>query len=268
MAISRIGRGTPSAFATLNPRGGFAPTIPEVRLIVLLLASALVATPVSTTSFPSELSAELNDVVQRYVAATQMQRNAMLGGQIEMDIEGRFTKLREQGRMRVLRTITLAGEMPSKMLEFTGDNRIKTELIARYLEAEEKTKAYGAMTIAPKDYEFNIKAILKRNGQSVYVFEVSPRKNDADRFRGELWVDGATGMPLREAGRLVKSPHLLLTNLRFARDYELHDGVSIVKHFQSSTDIRLLGVGSAELDVSFSNFSRVSAEQPAREERL
>jgi len=66
----------------------------------------------------------------------------------------------------------------------------------------------------------------------------------------------------------VKSPNLLLTNLRFARDYELQDGVSVVKHFQSSTDVRLLGVGSAELDVNFSNFSRIAAEQPAREERL
>ena len=226
------------------------------------------ATPVSTTSFPTELSAELNDVVQRYVSATQLQRRAMLGAQMEMKIDGRFTKLREQGQMRVLRTISSLGELSTKMLEFSGDNRIKTELIARFLEAETTSKAYGAMRIAPQDYEFKVKAIFTRGGQKTYVFEVIPRKNDAGRFRGELWVDGATGMPLREAGRLVKSPNLLLTNLRFARDYELQDGVSVVKHFQSSTDVRLLGVGSAELDVNFSNFSRTSAEQPAREERL
>jgi hypothetical protein len=237
-----------------------------VRLLALLLASALAATPVSTSSFPPELSTELNDVVQRYLVATKIQREAMFGGQMNIEIEGHFTKLQENGRMRVVGNISDAGELTHKMLEFTGDNRIKTELMARFLELEEKTKAYGAMKIAPQDYEFKIKAILKRDGKSTYVFEVIPRKNDAEKFRGELWVDGATGMPLREAGRMVRSPHLLLTNLRFARDYELHEGISIVKHFKSSTDIRLLGVGSAELDVDFSNFSRPRplAEQTPR----
>jgi hypothetical protein len=75
-------------------------------------------------------------------------------------------------------------------------------------------------------------------------------------FRGELWIDGSTGMPLREAGQLVKSPNILLTNLRFTRDYELQDGVAMVKHFRSSTDVRLLGIGRAELVIDFSNFSK------------
>jgi hypothetical protein len=228
-----------------------------------------VATPVSTAPFPPELSSELNAVVQRYEAAARVQRAAMLGAQMEMELDGRFTKLREQGRMRVLRTISKLGEMGLVIIDaFKGDNRVKTQLIARYLELDEQTKAYGAMPIATKDYEFQIKAILKRSSQSIYVFAVSPHKNGSDKFRGELWVDGATGMPLREAGRMVKSPHLLLTNVRFARDYELQDGISILKHFESSTTVRLPGVGSAELEVDFSNFSRMTAEQPAREERL
>ncbi len=232
----------------------------EVRLLVLFLASALIASPVAS-KFPPDLTPELNDVVQRYVSATEKQRKAMLGVQMEMEIDGRFTKLNEQGRMRVMRTISKLGELSMKMVEFVGDNRIKTELIARYLDEEQKAKAYGAITIAPADYEFEIKAILKHGGQSTYVFDVTPRKNDPGRFRGELWVDGETGMPLREAGQMVKSPHLLLANLRFARDYELHDGIAVVKHFQSSTDVRLLGVGRAELDVTFSNLSQAPAEK-------
>jgi len=240
-----------------------------VRILALLLASALVASPVSTTAFPSELSTELNDVVLRYVAATQVQHAAMLGAKMDINIEGRLTKLQESGKMRVVGSMSLLGELTHVMVDFDGDKRIKTELMARYLELEEKTNTYGAgMKIAPQDYEFRIKAIFKKNSNSTYVFEVSPRKNSADKFRGELWVDGATGMPLREAGRMVKSPSLVLTNLRFARDYELRDGISFVKRFQSSTDVRLPGVGSAELDVNFSNFSRNIAEQPASAKRL
>ncbi len=244
-------------------------TVPEVRLLALLLASAILASPVPTPGFPPELSAELNSVVERYVDAAQVQRNAMLGAQMEMQIDGRFTKLRESGQMRVLRTISRVGEMVFNQIgAFTGDNRVKTQLIARYLEAEEQTKAYGAMMIVPKDYEFRIKAILRNPKASTYVFEVNPHKKGTDKFRGELWVDGATGMPLREAGQLAKSPSIWLTNLRFARDYELQDGISVLKHFKSTTDVRVLGVGAAELDVNFSNFSRTVAEQTPREERL
>ena len=203
------------------------------------------------------------------MSASQVQREAMLGAQMDIKIEGRLTELREKGLMRVVGCMSRLGELTHDMLSFDGDKRIKTELMARFLELEEKTKSYGgAMEIGPKDYEFRIKAIFRQGGKSTYVFEVSPRKNGLDKFRGELWIDGPTGMPLREAGKFVKSPSVWLKNLRFARDYELHDGIAVVKRFQSSTDVRLLGVGTAELDVSFSNFSRNTAEQPAREGRL
>jgi hypothetical protein len=233
-----------------------------VRLLVLLLASALAATPVATSaarsSFPPELSPELDGVLTRYMAATRVQRDAMLGAQMELDIDGRLSKLRESGRMRVLRSISKLGEMVITPIgEFIGDNRIRTQLIARYLETEEKEKAYGAMSITNADYDFKIKAILKKDtGRSLYIFDVNPRRKGPTMFRGEVWVDGATGMPLREAGQFVKSPHILLSNIRFVRDYELQDGVSIVKHFSSSTDVHLLGVGTAELNIEFSKFSR------------
>jgi hypothetical protein len=240
-----------------------------VRVLALLLASALVANSVPAPPFPPELSAELNSVVSRYVAASEVQREAMFGVQMDITIQGRLTQLRENGLMRVVGYMSKLGELTHDMVDFNGDNRIKTDLMARYLELEQKTKSYGGgMKIAPQDYEFKIKAILKQSDRTIYVFEVSPRKNRVDKFRGELWIDGPTGMPLREAGRFVKSPSLFLTNLRFARDYELRDGISVVKHFQSSTDVRIPGVGSAELDVNFSNFSRTAAEQTAREERL
>ncbi|MEI9812656.1 MAG: hypothetical protein WDO18_08265 [Acidobacteriota bacterium] len=208
------------------------------------------------------MSRELNDVIDRYVAATQVQRNAMLGAELEMDIDGRFTKLQEEGRMRVKQTISKLGELTNKMLDFAGDNRVKKDLISRYLEQEEKAKAFGAITISPLEYEFQVKAILRHAGQVTYVFDVKPKKSDSGKFRGELWVDGRTGMPLREAGQFVKSPSVFLTNLRFARDYELRDDIAVVKHFQSSTDVRLLGIGRAELDINFSNYSRAAADSP------
>ncbi len=192
----------------------------------------------------------------------------MLGAQVEMQIDGRFTNLKESGRMRVLRSISKLGDLGTKMLDFTGDNRVKKELISRFLEGEEKAKAFGAMSITPQEYDFEVKAVLKRAGQTTYVFDVKPKKKQMGSFRGELWIDGTTGMPLREAGQFVKSPSVFLTNLRFARDYELLDGISVVKHFQSSTDVRLLGIGKAEIDIDFSNFSRPGTDTTQHAEHL
>ncbi len=226
-----------------------------MRLLSLLLATA-VALNSAPTALPPELSSELNNIINRYVSAADKQRDAMLGAQVEMEIDGRFTNLKEAGRMRVLRSISKLGELGYKtILDFSGDNRVYKELITRYLTEEQKAKAFGAMPVSPKDYDFQITAVFKHNGQSTYVFDVKPKKNDAGKFRGEVWIDGKTGMPLREAGQLVKSPSIFLTNLRFARDYELRDGIAVVKHFQSSTDVRALGIGKAELDIDFTNFS-------------
>ncbi len=214
----------------------------------------------TTSTFPTELSSELQGVLERYQAASKFQREAMLGVQLEMDIAGRFTKLREQGKMDLLGTVSKLGELTFSQIKFTGDNRVKTELIARYLEQEQKAK-YGTMSITPQDYEFKIAAILKQGTGVTYIFEVNPRRKERDKFRGELWLDGATGMPLREAGEFAKKPDLLLTKPRFSRDYELRDGVSVITRFQTSTDVYIPGVGTAVLDVIFRNFSRTAAEQ-------
>ena len=219
------------------------------------------ATPVSTsTVFPSELSSELQSVLERYLSATKVQHDAMMGAQMQLTISGRFTKLREQGQLAIKGTISPSGELSFSDMNFSGDNRVKTQLISRYLEQEQKAK-YGAMNISPLEYEFKIAAILKQGQHATYVFEVKPRKATGDKIRGELWVDGATGMPLREAGEFAKKPDLLLTKPRFSRDYELRDGVSVIKHFRTTTDVHLPGVGTAELDVNFSDFSRKAAEQ-------
>ena len=45
------------------------------------------------------------------------------------------------------------------------------------------------------------------------------------------------------------------------RDYEIRDGVAFPIHIQSTVDTRV--VGRAELDISFSNFSRDNADDDA-----
>jgi hypothetical protein len=46
----------------------------------------------------------------------------------------------------------------------------------------------------------------------------------------------------------------------------LLDGISVVKRFQSSTDVRI--IGRAEIDINFSNFSKSVQDANAHAERL
>ena len=77
-------------------------------------------------------------------------------------------------------------------------------------------------------------------------------------FKGELWLDAETGMPVRESGEFVKNPSVFLKKIAFVRDYEIQGGVAIPKHIESTVDTRL--VGRAELSIEFTNFRHPEEE--------
>jgi hypothetical protein len=78
-------------------------------------------------------------------------------------------------------------------------------------------------------------------------------------FKGELWLDAETCLPVRESGRFVKSPSIFLRRIEFVREYDIRDGVAIPRQIESTVETRL--VGKAELTVRFHNISL--AENPA-----
>ena len=208
----------------------------------------------ATQTFPRELASELETVLARYAAAVPRQREAMLGVDMVADYEARFTELKEQGRWRLLRSISRAGEVAFKPISsFIGDDRVRKELILRTMEEEQKARAYGAINVTEADYKFSINAIITRGDRKIYVYDVTPRHKAPGLFKGQVEIDGETGMPLRETGKLVKNPHWILSNVTFSRDYELRDGVSRIRHFESRLNVRFLGIGPAEIIAQYSD---------------
>jgi len=247
-----------------------APNGFEVRLLALFLGTALILSPApATEAFPKELANELEAVLARYAAAIPVQHDAMLGMQIEANYEGRFIELHEQGRWRINRIVSKLGDVTFRPIAgsvFVGDERVKKELIARTMEEEQKEKAYGAFKVTKDDYKFSINAKFTKNARSSYVFDVTPRRKAPGLFEGQVEIDGDTGMPLRETGRLVKNPHWILSNVRFTREYEMYNGIAVVKTFVTQATVRL-GIGTAEIIAHYSDF-RPAEEQPARERAL
>lgn len=235
-----------------------------MRLPVTIASTVLV---LSFASLGMALdSDDADQVVGRYLDATKIQQEALRGVQMDVDIDAQLPKMKQHGTMKVLRVVSRVGKITYKKLgEFVGDPTVKNEVIARYLQAETEGRENGSMAISKANYKFRLKAKFTQKNQvtqieqKIYVFELDPKKKKLGLFKGEIWLDGDTGMPLREAGELVKNPSVWLKKVEFVRDYQIQDGISLPSHIKSTVDTRL-GLGTAELSINYSNYTHQDPE--------
>ena len=209
----------------------------------------------------------LNNVINRYVAAQQAQQDALRGARMEVEIDAQLPSLEKKGNLKVLRMISRFGIISFDQIgQFIGDPIVKKQVITKYLELEQNEREKGSIAITPANYKFQINAIITQDNpqgqqQQIYIFKLTPRRKAIGLFKGELWLDGATGMPLKETGQMVKSGSAWLKSIRFVRDYEMRNGISVLKHLQSTVDVRV--VGKAELSANYSNPTWQEDEQAA-----
>jgi hypothetical protein len=229
----------------------------------MVLGAALPGADISTNYANKD---NLNNVINRYIAAQHAQQEALRGARMEVEIDAQLPSLEKKGKLRVLRTIPRFGKITFNQIgQFIGDPVVKKEVIGKYLELEQDEREKGSIAITPANYKFQINAIITQDRQGeqqqIYIFKLTPKRKAVGLFKGELWLDGATGMPLKETGQMVKSGSAWLKSIRFVRDYELRNGISILKHLQSTVDVRV--VGKAELSANYSNPTWQEDEQAA-----
>ena len=224
--------------------------------IAVLVATGAVGAMLADPD-PSTPPVPETEMVTRYVAATHEQQTTLRGGTMEVDIDASVPKLKKQGKLHALRNISKLGKITYHMLGFSGDNTIKKEVIARYLSAEVQAAQEGTnLSITPENYKFKYKGTQDLDGRQAYVLHVTPRHKKVGLFKGELWLDAQTYMPVRESGRFVKNPSIFLKKMQFVRFYEMQNGVSIPQRVESLIETRLFG--SVELNINFLKFSKES----------
>ena len=181
----------------------------------------------------------------------------LLGASMEVDVEASLPRLKKHGELSALRHISKLGRITYEVLHFEGDNTIKSNVIARYLAADAQAQGNEAPSLAvtPLNYRFKYKGRANQDGREVYIFAVTPKGKRIGLFKGELWLDVQTCLPVREAGRLVKNPSIFLRRIEFVREYDIHDGVAVPRSIWSIVDTRV--VGKAELIVRFHDVSLV-----------
>jgi hypothetical protein len=210
---------------------------------------------------PAKAPMSEDEMVSRYLQATEQQQSALRGATQELDIDAAVPKFKKQGKLHALKNISKLGTITYHALGFSGDNIVKTEVIANYLKAEvDAAQGQGAsnLSITPENYKFKFKGMDELNDRAVYVLHVNPRQKRVGLFKGELWLDAETYMPVRESGSFVKSPSIMLKKMQFVRVYEIQNGVSIPQRTESKAETRLFGV--VELNINYLSVSRDETE--------
>jgi hypothetical protein len=226
-------------------------------IVILLLACGFLAaapTPAfadGANDQPKGLDA--NEILSRYFAAKARQ-NGLRGASMDVDIDASVPKLKKQGRLRALRKISELGKITYKVLGFQGDNTVKNEVIARYLEAEQKGgQDQNKYEINKANYKFKYKGEhTLSTGKKIYIFFLTPRHKQVGLFKGELWLDAQSYLPVMEKGRFVKNPSIFFKRVEFVRDYKIEDGTAVPQHMDSTITTRI--VGKVNLSIDYSNF--------------
>jgi hypothetical protein len=237
-----------------------------LRLAAILAFAGLTLSASGAGLFEAAAEAAPDDsanqaIVNKFLDASKTQQEHLRGAKMEVRIAAELPRLAKKGEMKALRSISKLGKITYEGLGFSGDNTIKSQVISRFISEDMQ---HGEFPITLANYKFKHKATIETGSHRVEVFQLTPRRKAEGLFRGELWLDAATGMPVREAGRLVKPSSIFLKKIEFVSNYEIQDGVALPKHFESTVDTRL--VGRAELSIDFSNFSRLETTEDDAEE--
>jgi hypothetical protein len=201
-----------------------------------------------------------DNVLSRYFETEQSHRQDLRGASMDVEIDASIPKLKQHGRLHALRRISQVGTVTYHAIAFQGDSAVKHQIIARYLDAERQAQTHQNLSITPENYKFRFKGERIVSDRRVYVFELNPRHRQIGLFKGEMWLDKASYLPVYEKGRLVKNPSIFFKKVEFERAFAIENGLSVPVRTASVIKTRL--VGKIELNVNYSNFE-LDTTQPA-----
>jgi hypothetical protein len=173
---------------------------------------------------------------------------------VMLEIDAYLPRLGEEGHLRAIRSWAERKTPEYQVIHLDGDASVKQQVIARYLNAERQAAAMPASSLALTPANYKFRYVASSSEAPVYVFHITPRKKRSGLINGELWIDGATGLLVHEAGYLVKRPSIFIRHFKIVRDVRLQDGAPYIRTTQIEIDARF--VGRAELTVTESPSTR------------
>jgi len=212
---------------------------PSVIVPVLLLMAAVVRPSVGAETTNPETSSAAVAALHRFIAG-----QGGGGWPVEaVEIEAALPMLKKTGRLRAVRTVFPVGHPEYQVLEIAGDPTVRNQVIVRYISADEKTTEVpdGSVALTPANYKIQYAGTVRLDNRLAYAFRVIPRRKRMGLINGVLWVDGETGIALRETGYLAKNPSVFLKRINVTRENHLQNGAVASRITHISAETRLVG---------------------------
>ena len=182
-----------------------------------------------------------------------------------VEIEASLPRLAEHGRLRAIRRLLPFGRPDFEVLATEGDRTVRQQVIARYLSAEVEAAnlSPASVAITPVNYRFQYRASISDGRTLTYVYEITPRKRGAGLIIGQLWIDAASGMTVRQTGYLIRTPSIFVKRINLTRDTLFRDGVAYAKKTRVTIDTRL--VGRADLTITEQPYTPETSQETVGE---
>jgi hypothetical protein len=227
-------------------RSGLA--IAALLCLAAFLPAAVPATPLAEID-----SAESGAILEKYLKAAKESQDSLRGMSMSIDIRASIPRLDREGGMKATRSVAANGEVSYSGMTFDGHSSIKTDVIARFLQADVEASKQPSIGITPVNYKFKYWGIYGTGDWQLHLFEVTPRRKAPGLFKGWIWVEAKTGLPVREEGRFVKNPSVFLKRWDFARDYDVRSGMARLSNVTSTVLTRI--VGEAKATIRYDNYA-------------
>jgi hypothetical protein len=164
--------------------------------------------------------------------ASIQQRNPFTeGGPVAVEIDASLPGLYKQTRFLAIRMMGEGERSEYHVLRIEGDPIVAQELIARYLQVQERVEElpFSSVAVIPQNYKFHYKGEVGAGGASAYVYQITPRKKREGLIHGQLWIDSTSGAAILQEGRFVKTPSTFTGPIVVVRDIQLQDGHPAVR---------------------------------------
>jgi hypothetical protein len=235
-------------------------------LLALGLASTALASGPPAPGIMSVDPPAASLALERYLAGAANNAPWSEPNTVLLEIDASLPGLAERGNLRAIRHWPERQTPDYQVIRIEGDAMVKQRVIAGYLTAEKKAAAIPASSVAVTLANYKFRYLASSGGTPVYAFQITPRYKRTGLIKGELWIDGATGVAVHEAGYLVKRPSIFIRRLKITRDVSLRDGIPYLRTTQLDVDVRY--AGRAELTIIERPCVRLPSTIIAAQERI
>jgi hypothetical protein len=227
-------------------RSFFRDVLPIVGLLVLLISASASAQPlpiVQPTTPPQSIA------FARYIAWLQARDPFSESGPVALAIVASLPGLDKQGSLLAIREVDESERSQYGIFGLQGDAIVFERAIAPYLLAQRQAEdaPRSSVVITPRNYRFCYAGAVETGDSSAYIFRITPRKNRAGLFRGELWIEPLTGAPVLLRGDLVKAPSTSIRGINVVSEMTFLDGHPLTRTTHMMIEAR--PVGRAELTI-------------------